>query len=114
MCGIAGRILAAPGGIGADVVALMEAQVHRGADSTGFALYGAPLETGFVVRAMAPERAGLSAALDEFHAILKAHGADFLAEPTWDDAPTPHVSVRMIMGCVSNTPPIAPMLFVSR
>ena len=98
MCGIAGRILSAPSRVGADVVALMDAQMHRGADSTGFALYGAPLERGFIVRAMAPERASLSAALDEFQAILKAHGSDFLADPTWDDADTAHVSARMVIG----------------
>ena len=97
MCGIAGRILSTPGAVGADLVALMDAQVHRGADSTGFALYGAPLENGFVVRAMASDRAKLSADLDEFHAILKAHGSDFLAEPTWDDADSAHVSTRMVI-----------------
>ena len=97
MCGIAGRILVSPGRIGADLVALMDAQARRGDDSTGFALYGAPLETGFIARAMAPDRADLSAALDEFHAILKAHGSDFLADPTWDDADSSHVSVRMVI-----------------
>ena len=55
MCGIAGRILTRPGDVGADLVDLMEAQRHRGADSTGFAVYGEPLETGFIVRAMGAE-----------------------------------------------------------
>ena len=44
MCGIAGRILNAPGRVGNDLVELMDAQEHRGADSTGFAIYGAPRE----------------------------------------------------------------------
>ena len=43
MCGIAGRTLNEPGSIGADLVAMMAAQRHRGWDSTGFALYGEPL-----------------------------------------------------------------------
>ena len=50
MCGIAGRILTAPGQVGADLVDLMEAQEHRGADSTGFAVYGPPRDTGYVLR----------------------------------------------------------------
>ena len=48
MCGIAGRILAEPGQVGADLVNLMHAQRHRGADSTGFALYGKPLELSLI------------------------------------------------------------------
>ena len=42
MCGIAGRILTSPGKVGNDLVELMDAQEHRGADSTGFAVYGPP------------------------------------------------------------------------
>ena len=56
MCGIAGRILTEPGQVGADLVKLMHAQRHRGADSTGFALYGEPLENGYIVRAMTAQR----------------------------------------------------------
>jgi len=97
MCGIAGRILSAPGPVGADLVKLMDAQEHRGADSTGFAVYGPPRETGYIVRAMGPDRGTLSGDLDAFHAILKAHGADFLEDPTWDSADTRHVSVRMVI-----------------
>lgn len=48
MCGIAGRVLRQPGAIGADLVAMLTAQRHRGTDSTGFALYGEPLAAGFV------------------------------------------------------------------
>ena len=59
MCGIAGRILRAPGSVGRDLVELMDAQVHRGADSTGFALYGAPRERGYIVRAVGMNRAAL-------------------------------------------------------
>jgi glutamate synthase domain-containing protein 1 len=47
-CGIAGRVLRQPGAIGADLVAMLTAQRHRGTDSTGFALYGEPLAAGFV------------------------------------------------------------------
>ena len=99
MCGIAGRILPNHriGRVGADLVKLMDAQKHRGADSTGFAIYGAPRESGYVVRAMAASRANLGADLDEFRAILRAHHSDFIDDPTWDDSADPHVSVRMII-----------------
>ena len=97
MCGIAGRILNTPGQIGADLLALMDAQMHRGSDSTGFALYGIPVERGYLVRAMSPKRSSLSADLEEFRATLKAHGSDFLEDPTWDNAETQHASVRMVI-----------------
>lgn len=95
MCGIAGRILNAPGRVGRDLVELMDAQEHRGADSTGFAIYGVPRETGHVVRAMGFDRDRLSKDLEDFHAILKEHGADFIDDPTWDDGTSRHYSVRM-------------------
>ncbi len=97
MCGIAGRILTAPGRIGADLVELMESQRHRGADSTGFALYGSPLDTGYIVRAMASNRDRLSSDLQDFKNILIENNSDFVSDPTWDDADTPHVSVRMVI-----------------
>lgn len=95
MCGIAGRILNAPGKVGRDLVELMDAQEHRGADSTGFAIYGAPRETGYVVRAMGFDRDAMGKDLEDFRAILRDHGGDFLADPTWDDGHSTHYSVRM-------------------
>ncbi len=95
MCGIAGRILSSTGNVGADLVDLMEAQRHRGADSTGFAVYGPPIDEGFIVRVMGADRANLSTDLEDFLAILREHGSDFLTDPTHDDADTRHVSVRM-------------------
>tara|TARA_Y100000588_G_scaffold223506_1_gene237502 strand:+ start:30 stop:977 length:948 start_codon:yes stop_codon:yes gene_type:complete len=97
MCGIAGRILPRPGKVGEDLVKLMHAQRHRGADSTGFALYGEPLDTGYIVRAMVAGRHELSQVLELFLDLLRAHGSDFLADPSWDDASTEHVSVRMVI-----------------
>ncbi len=95
MCGIAGRILSASGNVGADLVDLMEAQRHRGADSTGFAIYGETRDTGYVLRGMGFDKDTLSADLESFLEIARAHGSDFLADPTWDEASTKHVSVRM-------------------
>lgn len=95
MCGIAGRILNAPGKVGRDLVELMDAQEHRGADSTGFAVYGVPRDSGYVVRAMGFDRNGLDRDLEDFRAILRAHGGDFIDDPTWDDSRDRHYSVRM-------------------
>ena len=94
MCGIAGRICAPPGRVGHDLVELMQAQRHRGSDSTGFGLYGIPRDTGYVVRAVAAERSRLSTLLDSFLEATRAHGADFSADPTWDELSQKHVSVR--------------------
>lgn len=97
MCGIAGRILGAPGMVGKDLVELMEAQEHRGADSTGFAIYGVPLDRGYVVRAIGFDRGALGTDLEDFRKILQAHGSDFLEDPTWDDSRSRHYSVRMVI-----------------
>ena len=97
MCGIAGRILATAGDVGTDLVALMDAQAHRGSDSTGFAIYGIPREHGYVVRAMGFDRAMLGKDLEDFRYILKEHGADFLESPTWDNSVAKHYSVRMVI-----------------
>lgn len=81
MCGIAGRILSAPGNVGQDLVRLMEAQSHRGADSTGFAIYTLPRDSGYVIRGMGFDKAAMDADLADFTHCLKDHKADFTAEP---------------------------------
>lgn len=81
MCGIAGRILSAPGSVGRDLVDLMDAQEHRGADSTGFAIYGPPRDSGFVLRGMGFDKARMDADLDDFRAVLRASGSDLLSDP---------------------------------
>ena len=95
MCGIAARILDRLGDIGTDLVELMDAQVHRGADSTGFALYGPPRENGYVIRAVGFDRSRLGADLDDLTAILRLHCSDLANDPTHDSAKSRHVSVRI-------------------
>lgn len=73
MCGIAGRILNSPGHVGQDLVNLMDAQSHRGADSTGFAIYTVPRTTGYVLRGMGFDKTELDADLDDFKNVLKDH-----------------------------------------
>lgn len=97
MCGIAGRILGAYGRVGQDLVNLMDAQAHRGADSTGFAVYGEPVERGFKLRLMGFKRAHVGADLDDFRAILKSHGADFIDDPSVNDSEDDHYSVRLLI-----------------
>lgn len=97
MCGIAGRIFGSPGAVGADLVAMMEAMVHRGGDSTGFALYGAPRDDGYIVRAVGGERDRLASDLEDFLAVLRECGGDFVEDPTWDETDQRHVSVRMVV-----------------
>jgi glutamate synthase domain-containing protein 1 len=81
MCGIAGRILSAPGNVGRDLVRLMEAQSHRGADSTGFAIYTVPRESGYVLRGMGFDKSAVDSDVSDFTHLLKTHSADFCAEP---------------------------------
>ena len=97
MCGIAARILCEFGNVGADLVELMDAQVHRGADSTGFALYGPPVEDRYIIRAVGFERSRLGADLDDLTSIIRNHGSDLVSDPTSDDGNTRHVSVRLVV-----------------
>jgi glutamate synthase domain-containing protein 1 len=97
MCGIAGRILSAPGTVGNDLVELMDAQEHRGADSTGFAIYGPPLDEGYILRGMGFDKNNLDKDIEDFRDILKAHGSDFLEEPTFVTDDNPHYCARMVI-----------------
>ncbi|MEX0338706.1 MAG: glutamine amidotransferase [Arenibacterium sp.] len=95
MCGIAGRILNAPGKVGRDLVALMDAQEHRGADSTGFAVYGTPRDSGYVLRGMGFDKAQMDSDLSAFEDVLKAHDAEFLSDPSIITDAAKHYCFRM-------------------
>jgi methylamine---glutamate N-methyltransferase subunit A len=94
MCGIAGRISTRIGPVGHDIVELAACMRHRGPDSTGFAIYGVPLESGLVVRAYLDDRQHLDSALDALRLVTKEAGSDFAADPTWDDTTQQHVLLR--------------------
>ena len=95
MCGIAGRILPTAGQIGRDLVDLMDAQEHRGADSTGFAVYGPARDTGYVLRGMGFDKTRQDADLAEFTHVLRDNGADFLSDPDIRSDHSAHYSFRM-------------------
>lgn len=95
MCGIAGRILNAPGKVGQDLVELMDAQEHRGADSTGFAIYGPARDTGYVLRGMGFDKTKLDADLADFANVMRDHGSDHLTEPTVIQDSSNHYCFRM-------------------
>lgn len=95
MCGIAGRILNSPGQVGLDLVNLMDAQAHRGADSTGFAIYGKPRSSGYVLRGMGFDKSSMDADLDDFGHLLKDNGSDFLEQPEILTDSNKHYCFRM-------------------
>jgi glutamate synthase domain-containing protein 1 len=95
MCGIAGRIMQGVGAVGRDLVDLMDAQSHRGADSTGFAIYGAPRDTGYVLRGMGFNKAQMDGDLADFTNVLRDHGSDFLSEPKILSDKNKHYCFRM-------------------
>lgn len=95
MCGIAGRILNSPGQVGLDLVNLMDAQAHRGADSTGFAIYGEPRASGYVLRGMGFDKSTIDADLEDFTLTLKDNGSDFLKDPEILSDASKHYCFRM-------------------
>ncbi|MCF6233484.1 MAG: glutamine amidotransferase [Rhodobacteraceae bacterium] len=95
MCGIAGRILNAPGKVGHDLVELMDAQRHRGADSTGFAIYTVPRETGYTLRGMGFDKSSMDGDLASFTHVMRDHGSDFLSEPQITTDQNAHYCFRM-------------------
>lgn len=97
MCGIAGRILNGIGPVGNDLVDLMDAQSHRGADSTGFAIYSEPCDDGYRVRLMGFCSRQLDSDLEDFRTILREHGSDFLEDPQLIRTEDAHYSVRLLI-----------------
>jgi len=95
MCGIAGRIMQGVGAVGRDLVDLMDAQEHRGADSTGFAVYGPPRDVGYVLRGIGFNKTQMDADLADFTNILRDHGSDLLSDPKIVQDANKHYCFRM-------------------
>ena len=98
MCGIAGRILSSCGCVGSDLVDLMSSQSHRGADSTGFAIYGIPHESDYILRGMGFDKTSQGSSLDSFIDLLRTHGGDLSEDPTFvSDSSSSHYSFRLVI-----------------
>lgn len=95
MCGISGRLRYDGGSVGEDIVELASCMRHRGPDSTGFAVYGARRERGYVIRAYLDDRSRLDVTLTELTDALKLSGSGLTADPTWDESGQRHVLIRL-------------------
>jgi glutamate synthase domain-containing protein 1 len=91
MCGIAGLIhRGKSSNVGSEMTSMLQALKHRGPDSTGFAVYGAPTEGDYIMRIKVAEQEdmakghGIVAVVDgriaEVEARLAEHGAKVKAK----------------------------------
>ena len=94
MCGIAGVINRKKTvNVGEQMRLMLQGIKHRGPDSTGYAMYGTPLKTGFIIRFKVSENSaeknGSSKSEDpsvlldrkkQVDAIMKKHGAKILKQ----------------------------------
>ncbi len=76
MCGIAGLIhRGSSGDIGAEMTAMLQALKHRGPDSSGFAVYGIPADSDYVMRFKVAEQEDLGKGFD-IHRQIKERKAE--------------------------------------
>ena len=76
MCGIAGLIYRdGARNIGAEMTAMLQALKHRGPDSTGFAMYGAPGPKEYIMRFKVAEKEDLSGGTKIHRAIVERKAA---------------------------------------
>ncbi len=109
MCGQCGLILPGPGPVGHLLKEMEVAMIHRGPDSTGFALYGEePKEDRIVVRARIREASRADDAVRGIVDGIRGLGAALVAEPTLDD--TPAAADRFLRLLVSFPGPPAALL----
>jgi len=93
MCGIAGLIhRGATADIGQEMTAMLQSLKHRGPDSTGFALYGAPSAERYIMRFKVAEQEDVRKGFDIHHQIrqrkaqvderMAEYGAEIIEEDT--------------------------------
>lgn len=82
MCGQCGLILAEPGPVGHLLKEMEAAMIHRGPDSTGFALYHEPIsDDRVIVRARLGEASSAEQRLRDVVNAGRGLGAELLSEP---------------------------------
>lgn len=87
MCGQCGLILAEPGPVGRLLEGMETAMIHRGPDSTGFALYGEePREDRIIVRARLVEASRLEETLRQVVSGIGRIAGELAGEPEVDGA----------------------------
>lgn len=88
MCGQCGLILSDPGPVGGLLKEMETAMVHRGPDSTGFALYGEePREDRIIVRGRIAEASRSDESIGRIVDAVTAIGGSLIGEPTVDAEP---------------------------
>jgi methylamine---glutamate N-methyltransferase subunit A len=86
MCGICGIKLPTSGPIGRYLVDMCQAMRHRGYDSTGFALYGPPVEGQLILRLRVEHAEQAHPALQALEGSLRERGVTLASEHEADSA----------------------------
>jgi len=104
MCGIAGLIhRGKSSNVGSEMTSMLQALKHRGPDSTGFAVYGAPTEGDYIMRIKVAEQEdmakghGILAVVDGRIAAVEARLAEHDAKVKAKDKVRPY-ALRYIIG----------------
>ena len=120
MCGIAGLIYKGKSSnVGGEMTAMLQALKHRGPDSTGYAVYGAPVEGDYVMRVKVAEAEDmakgrgvhkvLAERIDEIELILAENGAVVKSK----ELPTPY-SLRYVLSHAGDTEVMAAQIEETR
>lgn len=98
MCGQCGLVLAEPGPVGAMLRQMEAAMIHRGPDSTGFALYGQPLgDDAVIVRARFEEASRADDTQRRVVDAVRGLGAELVAEPDLTAGGADDVFARIVL-----------------
>lgn len=113
MCGIAGLIhRGKSSNVGSEMTAMLQALKHRGPDSTGFAVYGVPVEGDYVMRIKVAEQEdvakghGIQHRIAERIAEVEKRLAEYGAEVKAKESATPY-ALRYVLSHGGDTTKMA-------